>query len=110
MYTMNSKEIKKALKNLTDDEIYTLNDLKNFVRDYWCGQRYLDFTDLESVITEIDYSRYHWLKYVIINGARYFWIDRAMVDEMKHHQEHPWFTVCGEKNWYKVLKELKALS
>ena len=79
--------IQKALANLTENEIYTFSELKQFVSDFWCNQFFVSYNDLENVVQELTTKRNDWLCSITINNIRYFWIEYSVLAENRKKAE-----------------------
>ena len=86
--TANTRDIKRALQNLTENEMYTISELNTFIKDFYCGRLFIDYEIVRDFIIErANKDHNDWLNCIVINQIHYFWIDYEMLTQLRERTE-----------------------
>ena len=82
------KEIRCAILNLTDEELYTTTEIKHFIEDYYGNQLFIDYGIVDNILSKFLSNHWNYLNAIYVNGIAYYWFSIIAYNEMKRRIEH----------------------
>ena len=101
---IHEKEIKRAITYMTEDELLSYIEIRDFVTDFYGGQFFVPFEMIDKILTRMVNNRWEYLNCIHVNGLSFFWFDdnayRAMQTSQKRKMEVN--AICKKVYYYRA--------